>query len=453
MKKVFHKILAGMMSVAILASLTACGGKSISPSSSTAASSGTASSKAEAKVPEGNVEIRFSWWGGDSRHEATLAAIDAFMVKYPNITVKAEYGAWDGWAEKCATQLSGGTAPDLMQVNWNWLYQFSSDGSRFADLNDYSNLISLQNYPQDILEQGVVADKLQGLPLGITGKVFYWNKSTFDKAGIPVPSSFEEIIAAGSIFKEKLGDDYYPLGMYEYERLILMMYYLQSKYGKEWAVDNQLNYSVEEIKEGFDWLNKLQEEHVLPAISKIRGDGANVLEKNPNWANGKYAGFYEWDSAQKKLQEALEPGQEFVLGQFPTDLGSDNAALTKVNMCYAITESSKNKEAAALLMEFLTSDPEGISIIGTERGMLANTVAREILEGEGKLSGLTYEGNLLVMEHAGFSLDPNFENSALKDTTGIYYEVIEQLSSGGDSAQLAQYFVDEVNAVYAKNPF
>ena len=34
------------------------------------------------------------------------------MEKYPNIKVECEYGAWDGWAEKVATQLSGGTAPD-----------------------------------------------------------------------------------------------------------------------------------------------------------------------------------------------------------------------------------------------------------------------------------------------------------------------------------------------------
>ena len=29
--------------------------------------------------------ITFDWWGGDSRHEATQAAVDAFMKKYPGI--------------------------------------------------------------------------------------------------------------------------------------------------------------------------------------------------------------------------------------------------------------------------------------------------------------------------------------------------------------------------------
>ena len=39
--------------------------------------------------PNEKVELRINWWGGETRHKATLAAIDAFMKKYPNITVKA----------------------------------------------------------------------------------------------------------------------------------------------------------------------------------------------------------------------------------------------------------------------------------------------------------------------------------------------------------------------------
>lgn len=455
MKKAVSLTLASVMAL----SLTACGGSKATESPATTAAdlAGTPTTTAEAAIaetldPNQQYEIRFSWWGGDSRHGATLKAIEAFQAKYPNIKVEPEYGAWDGWTEKVATQLTGGTAPDLMQVNWNWLYQFSSDGSKFADLNQFSDVISLSNYDDSILEKGIVAGKLQGLPLGVTGKAFFWNATTFEKAGLEVPASFEEIINAGTVFKETLGDDYYPLAMYEYERMILMLYYLESIYGKEWAVDNRVNYSVEEVKEGLDWLNSLEEAHVLPSIAQLKGDGATILEKNNRWMDGHYAGFYEWDSAQQKLANALAEGQEFVLGQFPKDLGSFEAGLTKVNMCFAIPESSKNK-AAALLLEYLTSDPEGVEIVATERGMLANTAANKVLEEKGLLSGLTYEANQDVMKIANFSFDPNFENSALRDTTGIYYEVMESLSGGTDSGELAQYLVDSINDVYKANAY
>ena len=120
MRKSIKKAMALSLAAVMAVSLAACGGGS----SSGGSSSGGSGSSGGSSSGDEKVELKFSWWGGDSRHEATQKAVDAFMAKYPNIKVECEYGAWDGWTEKCATQLNGGTAPDLMQVNWNWLYQF-----------------------------------------------------------------------------------------------------------------------------------------------------------------------------------------------------------------------------------------------------------------------------------------------------------------------------------------
>ncbi|WP_056989955.1 ABC transporter substrate-binding protein [Lacticaseibacillus camelliae] len=69
------------------------------------------------------VTIRFSWWGNADRHKATLKAIKAFEKKNPNIKVKAEYSGWDGFDQKMATQISGGTEADLMQLNYDLNFQ------------------------------------------------------------------------------------------------------------------------------------------------------------------------------------------------------------------------------------------------------------------------------------------------------------------------------------------
>ena len=145
-KELMKRVAAAGLAVSMVAGLTACGptGKpEETKKEETKAEGGetsAAADKEDAAASDGEVTLRFSWWGGDARHKATEAACQAFMEKYPNIKVECEYGAWDGWAEKVATQLSGGTAPDLMQVNWNWLYQFSSDGSKFVDLTQFAGL-------------------------------------------------------------------------------------------------------------------------------------------------------------------------------------------------------------------------------------------------------------------------------------------------------------------------
>ena len=171
MKK-WNRVLAAAMAAVMAAGLTACGGGKAPET--TAAATEAAKAETEAQAAEETtaapaaaeglavnttdpIEITFSWWGGDSRHEATLKAVDAFMEKYPNITVKSSYSAWDGWEDKMSSQFATGTAPDVNQINWNWITSFSSDGSAFYDLNKLSDILDLTQFSQGYLDQCTVA--------------------------------------------------------------------------------------------------------------------------------------------------------------------------------------------------------------------------------------------------------------------------------------------------------
>lgn len=393
-----------------------------------------------------------SWWGGDARHEATIEALAAFQEKYPDVTVSYQYGAFGSWLEQLTVQIAGGAEPDVMQINWNWIYQFSPDGDGFTDLNEYSDIIDLTQYPQDLLDAMSVNGKLQGLPCASTGKCFYWNKTTFDKAGLEIPSSFADMIEAGHVFQEKLGDDYYPLALTCYEQMLVMMYYLQQKYNKPWIKDHKVNFTVDEVADGLDFARSLEDNHVWPSQAKIAGDGATLMYQNQNWINGKYAGFYEWDSSLSVFRDALEAGQEAVVGPYPYDYGDVKTATVKISMAFAIKKNCAHPKEAAQLIQFLQQDPVGVRILTTQRGIVVDAGAAKILEDDGTLSGLTYEANKLAMENAGFGLDPYFEDTALKDTTGLYFEIFEDLSyDNPDHRELAQRLIDGVNAVQEAN--
>lgn len=458
MGKWSKRLLASVLSAAMITGLTACGTKAGSSSSvaetttKEAASKEAPSSKPQDSSSTGDVSLKISWWGGDSRHDATLKAIEVFQKRYPNIKVEAQYGAWGGWLDQLSVQMAGGTEPDVMQINWNWIYEFSKNGDGFVDLNQYSDIIDLTQYPKSLLDQMTINGKLQGIPVSSTGKVFYWNKTTFDKAGVAIPASFEDMIAAGKIFKEKLGDDYYPMALTPYEQMLIMVYYLQQKYDKQWIVDYKVNFTEDEVAEGIKFIKTLEENHVFPTQEKLAGDGADTMDKNPNWINGKYAGFYEWDSSQAKFANALEGNQEFVMGNYPYDYGKTKAATVKIAMALAVSAHSKHPKEAAMLVDFLLNDPDAIEIMGLERGVVANANAQKSLEAAGKLSDLTYESNVAAMENAGFALDPYFEDVKLKDSTGLYFEIFDDLSYENiDANELAVRLVDGINAVQDSN--
>lgn len=440
MRKSIKKAVSLTLASVMTLSLAACGGEQTAESAPAA----------NGESSDGVVELKFSWWGGDTRHEATEKAIEAFMAKYPNIKVTPEYGAWTGWEEKQSLNILGGNAADVMQINWNWIESYSNNGANFANLEDYSDVLDLTQFPAESLEQCKADGKLMAVPVSLTGRVFYWNKTTFDEVGVAIPTDEESLLAAGAAFKA-YNEDYYPLALGEYDRMIFLVYYLESVYGKPWVENNEIQYTAEEIATGMDFINKLEDEHVIPTLATINGDMADSLDKNAKWIDGKYAGIFEWDSSASKFQKAVEestnkPGQEFVIGDF-IKFGDYNGGFTKVSMGLAVSATSEHPKEAAMLINFLLNEEEGIEISSTERGIPCSAKALELINEKGLGDPLVKEANAKVTGFSKFPLDSKFEHNDLKaNPDGVYYKVFGKLSTDDyDSAQAAEALIEGIN--------
>ena len=437
MRKIKQWTAMGLAAVMAM-SLSACGSSKSSTTESTGAAETTKEAETTSAEASGTtsgepVELKFSWWGGDTRHAATEEAIKAFEAKYPNIKVTPEYGAWTGWEEKQSLNILGGNAADVMQINWNWIESYSQGGKSFANLEDYSDVLDLTQFTPESLNLCKVDNKLMAVPISLTGRLFYWNKTAFDEVGVAIPTDLDSLYAAGEAFKAK-DPDMYPLALGEYDRMILMVYYLESKYGKNWVEDGAINYTEDEVKDGMDFITGLETKHVIPTLATIQGDMADSLDKNAKWIDGKYAGLLEWDSGVSKVKAALEgsvnkPGQEFIIGDF-IKFGDFNGGSTKISMNFAIKASTKYPKEAAMLLNYLLNDPEGVEILSTTRGVPCSAAAIKVLEEKNIGDAMTKEANAKVLDYCKFLQDPQFDNSELKaNPDGLYYKVFGKLSS------------------------
>ena len=424
--------------------LAACGGNSGAASSTAPASSAAAASvEAVGGLSSDPVTLTMSWWGGESRHNAYQDAIKAFSAEHSNITVNPTFAAWSGWEDTMSTKFAGGVAEDVCQINWNWLYNYSKNGQTFVDLNSTTDYLDLSQWDEAQLAACNVANAQQCVPVSMTGRIFYWNMTTFNKAGITeVPKSLDDLMAAGKAFQEKLGDDYYPLHLGAYDRMILMVFYLESKYGKDWAdpVTSTLNYTEDEIAEGIDFIKSLVDGHVMMNLKTYYSANSDTATHQSNeWITGKIAGIFEWDSAASKYSSALDDANKdgFTVGE-EIKFGDNNGGFSKVSMGLAITKTSKCVAEAATLINFLLNEEKGASIMGSECGIPASKAGLAAAQAVGAVKDLVADANAKVMAFTTNKLDPLFENNDLKASgTGIYQEVFDNIDYGDETPEEA----------------
>ena len=388
-------------------------------------------------------ELRMSWWGGDSRHTATQAALEVCGAKHGH-TINPEFTGWSGHFEKLTTQIAGGTEADIMQVNWPWLSLYSADGTGLADLNELSGIIDLSNWDAAQIEAGSMNGKLNGLPISTTGRLFVFNKTTWDKAGLPLPTSWDELIAAGPVFKEKLGEDHYPFEAARLDAALIMTLYGTQATGKP-LIDpatNEMAWTKEELTDAIEFYNTLVEGGVIPSWKDVAAAGNVPLHENPDWSTGKIAGTYQWDSTYFKISDPLAEGQELAYVDLLSQDGQKTPGIyRKASMVFSISANSPNKEAAAQIVNCLLNEPEGVSALGSTRGVPASKTAREQLLSAEAIKPIQIDAQARVINAEGPAIHPMMEfpdvRSAMQDNLELFAYGEIDAATAADEMMLA----------------
>lgn len=392
-------------------------------------------------------DLRMSWWGGESRHVATQKALETCGAKHGH-SVKGEFTGFDGYLEKLTTQMAGRTEADIVQVNWPWLPLFSKDGDGFADLRTLNSL-DLSNWTDAELESGSMNDVLQGIPVSTTGRVFFFNATTFEKAGVAIPTTWDELLTATKAVKEKLGKDHYTFNAVKETAQLVTTLVVVQKTGKDMvdAEANRVAWTPEELAEGITFLGTLVDKGVMRSQKEEAADGNVNLFEKPEWANGRIAGSYEWDSTFEKYAAPLKEGQ--VLKPFPllkVEGAVTDGIYRKPSMVFSISKHSKDPDAAAEIVNCLLNEPEGIDALGTTRGIPGSKSASARLGNEGDAE--VREANAIVMASSGPTVSPFNENPEIR---GIFLDTLEEYAYRQlDAQQAAEQIIDGVNDVLAE---
>jgi ABC-type glycerol-3-phosphate transport system substrate-binding protein len=363
MKDRFRLTLALAAACAVCIFISACGGGDSGSSSGTSASELT-----------GTVEIWDPEYKTLPKYTEAVDQLDEeFEQANPALTVKRVAQPVENYESLQRAAFAAHEGPDIMvtQAGAAGVLSFKQG---FVPVND---LLSSEMQDEVTLWEGTTADysadgERYGVPVGLNGWVFYYNRKLFEKAGLPTefqPQTWAEVKEAG----EKLaaaGIQPFTGGNKEgFENSFWFTVGFQSENSPEDAKEfgeGKVSYTSDVVAKAFSPQSEMYGAALYPSAGEYFSTPA--LEGYTRFAEGKGAmvlGF--WNALGFWGEFNPELGEKSVGTFFPPSapLGTFSSNV------WSITTFAKNEPAAVALLEFEMSK-EGMEVLDEVGGFMPN---------------------------------------------------------------------------------
>ena len=194
-----HLVLGGLATAATVG-LAACSG-------STTKTGAAASSAAE------NATLNLGWWGNEVRNKNTNNMIAAYQTAHPGVKITGAAGEFASYWDKLSTQVAGGNAPDIIQMDMAYIADYGTKGA-LLDLKG----VDTSKFLEGTVDAGKIKGKLVGINAGINCLTLFADPKVFAKAGMQVPDdktwTWDSLIEISAEVASKAGTPFGTAGLW-----------------------------------------------------------------------------------------------------------------------------------------------------------------------------------------------------------------------------------------------
>jgi multiple sugar transport system substrate-binding protein len=361
-----NKALTAMLSLSLVVTAVGC---------SSGAPAGDNKQSAVKEPGKDPVTLRVAWWGGQARHDYTLKVIDMYMKKYPNVKIETEYSSFDDYWKKLAPQAAANQLPDVIQMDYAYIKQFS-DRNQLVDLTPYTKngLLDVSSIGKDIIEVGSVNGKFNAITLGVNALGTFVDADMMKKAGIEFNKNWTwadmEAYAAKLKANGKLVTQNMQVDVY-------FNYYLRTLGQKLFNADGTaLGYTDDKMfADYFKMYQKWYDAGYILPLDKLAQK--KLLPEDDEFAFGNSASVEAWSNQFLAFSQAAKRPVDLVP---PPGPNVNKGLFMKPSMYFSITSNSKVKDEAARFVDFFVNDIEANKIIKGERGVPVSSKVKEALK-------------------------------------------------------------------------
>ena len=369
MKKMMYMLLALVMIVC----MSACG-----------------SEKQEAATEEGfspsldtSTDCHITVAGGYDNFEALEAEFDSFNKYYPNVELM--FTKVDDYNNMIGMVLDGNDAPDIY-VNYSWMYgrdQYKSAIDHAEDLADSKLGLDL-----DCIRSNIMLKTSDGtlpmVPVFANTYGILVNNSLFEKEGLSVPTTYEELVEVCNAFREKGYEN--PMMGFSKEETTSLFTLTAYPFFCETVADDA------EAVENLNALDPSAGEYMRPTLEKMEqflNDGCVNLDACAEIEDNYEAvilRFFEGDvpmmlcsgdtvSGTKKRESQSEA---FIANPFeytfaPIPISDEGVSfLDMPNLQFSVNKDSANLDMANEFMRFLIT-PQELNNMAQNKGLMSPT--------------------------------------------------------------------------------
>ncbi|MFI0898082.1 ABC transporter substrate-binding protein [Streptomyces sp. NPDC020983] len=321
----------------------------------------------------GKVKLSFSWWGDASRAKATEDAVAAFEKAHPDITVSTQYANFASYNQKLATQIAGGGASDLIQIDWGNQSQYARSHT-LLDLSAGPGKVDLSGLDPKFAGSGKDGAKQVAVPFGQATQSFVVDTTKLQSLGVPVPQAgwtWDDLKTYAQAVHDKSGGKVAGISDPGTTWAAFQSWLLQR--GKQlYTGDGKLAFTKEDLAGFWNFCTDLRKSGAATPANQtatlVSGPAEDPLAKGTAAAEWDYDSIYASHAAATKDTLALVP--------LPSE-GGRTGMYAKPSMLLSVYARSKHPKEAAELLSFLVNDPKAAAALGSSRGLFPNLAVRK----------------------------------------------------------------------------
>ena len=318
----------------------------------------------------GAATLALAWWGNPTRNKNTEAMIAAFTKANPDVKLEPQPGEFSSYWDKLATQTAGGTAPDIIQMDMNYISEYGSRNA-LLDLKD----VDTSKFVEGTVESGRINDTLVGVNAGINSAIIFANPSVFEKAKMEIPDdttwTWDSMIEVGAEAASKAGVTF---GVAQLIGSDALFGTFVRQHGKELFTADGLGFDVAEAQAWYDFLVKGVKAKAFGTPEQITEETAKPLDQSAI-VTGRTALQY-YNSNQLEAVSNAAGGDylmEILRGPSLTGKATERKTWYKASMLWSASAKTKNPEAAVAWINWFANDQEAANIDKAERGIPPNS--------------------------------------------------------------------------------